>query len=509
MLQEYKSALFDSMLSTESDNAPQNKIVSTSINSINNSIGGTNISDIGSSITGAIRNLKDDLDRKYGTIYKVRGSKANYTDLPTTGNINGDVWNIENPYSDPTIHIEAGDNVVWVEDQTTGVVGHWDKLSGDIDLSDYYTKTEIDDHLVSGIHSFKFGVDDNGNYGYVKNIGGADTVIPFKTVGELASPITSNVNNLVVTSLPASSFADNKTHEGISKLSVQVPCGTETKIITADGDSYTPTGTDSFGNRNIGFSSVTVKINHTDTKNSDQSGSDTSAKTYSVDLTANHKIRYVNVKVPNVNDGTYNVTENKKYDMGANNHVRWVNVAFNNTATYTPTVNSSASDMGQYNNYRYVNTTTIYTNGYNSGRTQGRNDVINSPNTYGLYTAAQRTAAYNSGYSAGDTAGYKRGWNEARAYAINNFKNALKTNYPPGSTDYMNFDPTLNTQVLAGINSYYPRYNRPFSDGSNVYVGNCMVAWIHNELYVSVGNNIPEDSTSFSWNYDIKLTAAK
>ena len=508
MLQEYKSALFDSMLSTESENAPQNKVVSASFNSINNSIGSTNISDIGPSLTAAIRNTKDELDRKYGTIYKVRGSKANYTDLPTTGNMNGDVWNIENPYSDPTIHIAAGDNVVWIEDNPTTGAGHWDKLSGDIDLSDYYTKTEIDDHLVSGIHSFKFGVDSDGNYGYVKNIGGADTVIPFKTVGELASPIKSNVNNLVAADLPASSFADGKTHNGIGKLSVQVPCGTETKTITADG-TYTPTGTDSFGNRNIGFSSVTVLINHTDIKNSDQSGSDTSAKTYSVDLGANHKIRYVNVKTPNTNDGTYNATANGTFDMGVNNHIRYVKVAFSNSTTYTPTVNSSASDMGQYNNYRYVNTTTVYNLGYNSGRTQGRNDVINSPNTYGLYTAAQRTAAYNSGYSAGDTAGYKRGWNEARAYAINNFKNALKTNYPPGSTDYMNFDPTLNTQVLAGINSYYPRYNRPFSDGSNVYVGNCMVAWINNELYVSVGNKIPEDSTSFSWNYDIKLTAAK
>ena len=38
---------------------------------------------------------------------------------------------------------------------------------------------------------------------------------------------------------------------------------------------------------------------------------------------------------------------------------------------------------------------------YNNGRTQGQNDVKNSPNSYSLYTKAQYDANYNNGYNAG------------------------------------------------------------------------------------------------------------
>ncbi len=41
---------------------------------------------------------KDDLNKKLSSIYKVKGSKQNFTDLPTSGNTIGDVWNIENEY---------------------------------------------------------------------------------------------------------------------------------------------------------------------------------------------------------------------------------------------------------------------------------------------------------------------------------------------------------------------------------------------------------------------------
>ena len=44
---------------------------------------------------------------------------------------------------------------------------------------------------------------------------------------------------------------------------------------------------------------------------------------------------------------------------------------------------------------------TSYNNGYSSGRTQGQNDVKNSPNSYGLYTKSQYDSNYNSGRSQG------------------------------------------------------------------------------------------------------------
>lgn len=68
-------------------------------------------------------------------IYKFKGTKTNYSELPTTGVIAGDVWNITN--ADAEHGIKAGDNVAW--DGTK-----WDNLSGVADLSGYATTTTTD-----------------------------------------------------------------------------------------------------------------------------------------------------------------------------------------------------------------------------------------------------------------------------------------------------------------------------------------------------------------------------
>ena len=62
------------------------------------------------------------------TVYQYKGSVATYTDLPTTGQKVGDVWNVET--ADPDHGIKAGDNVAWDGAQ-------WDILGGNHDLSGY------------------------------------------------------------------------------------------------------------------------------------------------------------------------------------------------------------------------------------------------------------------------------------------------------------------------------------------------------------------------------------
>ena len=47
---------------------------------------------------------------------------------------------------------------------------------------------------------------------------------------------------------------------------------------------------------------------------------------------------------------------------------------------------------------------------YNNGRNQGRTDVKNSPNSYGLYTKSQYDGNYNSGYNAGTSAKASKVW---------------------------------------------------------------------------------------------------
>ena len=68
-------------------------------------------------------------------IYKFKGTKTNYADLPTTNRVTGDVWNITNANAE--YGIKAGDNVAWNGDA-------WDNLSGTVDLSAYATTTTTD-----------------------------------------------------------------------------------------------------------------------------------------------------------------------------------------------------------------------------------------------------------------------------------------------------------------------------------------------------------------------------
>lgn len=70
---------------------------------------------------------KDEISK----VYKYKGTKTNYSELATSGNTVGDVWNITN--ADATNGIKAGDNVVW-----NGTA--WDNLSGTVDLSNYLQK---------------------------------------------------------------------------------------------------------------------------------------------------------------------------------------------------------------------------------------------------------------------------------------------------------------------------------------------------------------------------------
>lgn len=67
-------------------------------------------------------------------VFKVKGSKATYSELPATGNVTGDVWNV----------LDTGSNYVW--DGSA-----WDKLSETVDLSGYVPKTTtVNGHALSG-----------------------------------------------------------------------------------------------------------------------------------------------------------------------------------------------------------------------------------------------------------------------------------------------------------------------------------------------------------------------
>lgn len=64
--------------------------------------------------------------------------------------------------------------------------------------------TDVKAQLTSGEHEFRFGVTADGEYGYHKEVEGADTVVPFKTGGEL---IWSKISSV----LPSEGTANNFT----------------------------------------------------------------------------------------------------------------------------------------------------------------------------------------------------------------------------------------------------------------------------------------------------------
>lgn len=78
-----------------------------------------------------INNIKEELV----SAIEFKGVVANYSDLPATGQINGDCYLIEN--ADTTHNINAGDLVVWV---VTNDVGSWVNMGGHINIDDLRPK---------------------------------------------------------------------------------------------------------------------------------------------------------------------------------------------------------------------------------------------------------------------------------------------------------------------------------------------------------------------------------
>lgn len=65
---------------------------------------------------------------------KYKGSKNTYSELPSSGQNIGDVWNIVQ--ADSSHNIKAGDNVAWNGSS-------WDVLSGTVDLSGYVQDSDL------------------------------------------------------------------------------------------------------------------------------------------------------------------------------------------------------------------------------------------------------------------------------------------------------------------------------------------------------------------------------
>lgn len=81
----------------------------------------------------ALKTLIDDLKASVAAALDYKGTKDTYDALPTEGNKKGDVWNVVAAHGTTP----AGTNYAWDGTQ-------WDPLGGTVDLSGYYTKSQVD-----------------------------------------------------------------------------------------------------------------------------------------------------------------------------------------------------------------------------------------------------------------------------------------------------------------------------------------------------------------------------
>lgn len=84
----------------------------------------------------ALKTLIDDLKASVAAALDYKGTKDTYDALPTEGNKKGDVWNVVAAHGTTP----AGTNYAWDG-------AKWDPLGGTIDLSGYYTRSQVDDAI--------------------------------------------------------------------------------------------------------------------------------------------------------------------------------------------------------------------------------------------------------------------------------------------------------------------------------------------------------------------------
>lgn len=104
------------------------------------------------------------------------------------------------PYDQTGSDFGAGD--INLTNQAVNQSADAGKIIDDLDTAEatteegYIAGVQLFNHVNDSLGGLQFGIDENGNYGYIK--AGADTVTPFKSKPSKTQTITNSVNNTSV-----------------------------------------------------------------------------------------------------------------------------------------------------------------------------------------------------------------------------------------------------------------------------------------------------------------------
>lgn len=173
------SAYTDSQINAIKGGETTETIVSLKSLIENNSSAISNIKD--SKRLDSFKDVEDEINSKISSVYKVRGTKATYAELPIEENNVGDVYNVTAANG----KTPAGTNYVCTA--TTGTLDEqWDALGGTVDLSTYATKTYVNDALT--------GVTGTGSTSIVTRLTTAETKIT--NLQQSASTLNTDVQTI-------------------------------------------------------------------------------------------------------------------------------------------------------------------------------------------------------------------------------------------------------------------------------------------------------------------------
>lgn len=157
---------------THTNNGKINQL-KTEVDNLKNNTVGKDTTELENYYTKDQTYTKDEVNSKVTGVYKYKGSVQTYADLPTQNNQEGDVYNVIQAYQE----YPAGTNFAWTAQNT------WDALGGSIDLSDYYTKEQVDDVAIKTHKQIVLGAngvqEETGVYNFT--VENPNDYLPYKT----------------------------------------------------------------------------------------------------------------------------------------------------------------------------------------------------------------------------------------------------------------------------------------------------------------------------------------